>query len=277
VSSVWNAIIPIMTLIIGSLVGFYINGYNALEPEVLAVVKAAPLSLESIRDCYSSSDASIVLFMAAMLAGLVALLMGIGQKLFNLKDGIDTWVEGWKSMIITVIILLLAWSIADVIKNQLDADQYLAMALGDAIPAFIVPTVIFILGAIISFATGTSYGTMGILMPLAIPLANQVSGGDMQLIIAAIGAVLTGAIFGDHCSPISDTTILSSMGTSCDHIDHVKTQLLYSVVVALVTIVFGFIPSGLGISPLITLPIGIVVVGLIIFIFGKKVEDPISE
>jgi len=132
---------------------------------------------------------------------------------------------------------------------------------------------IFILGSIISFATGTSYGTMGILMPLAIPLANEVAGGDMGLITATIGAVLTGAIFGDHCSPISDTTILSSMGTSCDHIDHVRTQLIYAIVVAIVSIVFGFLPAGFGIPPIVTLPIGIIVLVLIFLIFGKKVEE----
>lgn len=279
-TNIWNALIPILVLIVTALAGFYLNGYHAIEAaaaesgaemaELLSRIQASPLSVEAIRECYSSSDASIVLFMSAMLAGIVALLMGIGQKIYTVKEGIDTWVEGWKSMIITVIILLFAWSIADIIKNQLDTDMFLATSLGDSIPAFIIPSIIFILGSIISFATGTSYGTMGILMPLAIPLANTASGGDMNLIIAAIGAVLTGAIFGDHCSPISDTTILSSMGTSCDHIDHVRTQLVYALVVAGVSVLFGFLPAGLGLSPWISLPIGLVILFVIVRIFGKK-------
>ncbi len=272
-SNIWNAIIPIGTLIVSSLIVFYTNGYSALDPEMLAVVDADPLSMDAIRICYSNSDASVVLFFTAVLSGIVALFMGIGQKIFTVKEGIDTWVEGWKSMIITVVILLFAWSIADVIKNQLDADMFLATSLAGSLPAFILPSIIFLLGSVISFATGTSYGTMGILMPLAIPLANSVSSGDRGLIIATTASVLTGAIFGDHCSPISDTTILSSMGTACDHIDHVKTQILYAVVVAIVSVVFGFIPAGLGVSPIITLPIGFVAMAAILMVFGKKVNN----
>lgn len=271
-TNIWNAIIPIGVLIIGSLLGFYFNGYGTLEGDILAMVNAKPLSFEAIKECFSASDASIVLFMAAMIAGIVAIVMGLAQKLFTAEEGVDTWVKGWKSMIITVIILLFAWSIADIIKVQLDADQFLAYALDDKIPAFILPTLIFILGSIISFATGTSYGTMGILMPLAIPLSNAVSGGDMNLITVSIGAVLTGAILGDHCSPISDTTILSSMGTSSDHIDHVKSQLVYAGVIGIISILFGFLPSGLGVPAYVTLPLGIVATGLTLYILGKSVD-----
>ncbi len=270
--NMWNAIIPIFVLIIGSLVGFYYNGYGTLEGEILEMVNNSPLSFEAIKECFSASDASIVLFMAAMLAGIVAIIMGLAQKIFTPEEGVDTWIQGWKSMIITVVILLFAWSIADVIKVQLDADEFLAYSLQGTIPAYILPTLIFVLGSIISFATGTSYGTMGILMPLAIPLSNAVSGGDMNLITVSIGAVLTGAILGDHCSPISDTTILSSMGTSCDHIDHVKTQLIYSIVVGIISILFGFLPSGLGVPPYVTLPLGIVATGLTLYIFGKRID-----
>ncbi len=271
-SNIWNAIIPIGTLIVVSLVSFYTNGYATLEGETLAKVQASPFSMYAIRTCYSNSDASVVLFLSAVLGGLVAMIMGLAQRLFSLKEAIDIWVAGWKSMIITVVILLFAWSIADIIKNQLDADMFLATTLGDSLPAFIIPAIIFLLGSIISFATGTSYGTMGILMPLAIPLANTVSSGDPNLIVSAIAAVLTGAIFGDHCSPISDTTILSSMGSACDHIDHVKTQILYAIVVAIIAVVFGFIPSGLGVSPLFTLPAGILALFIILSIFGKKIQ-----
>ncbi|MCT4596942.1 MAG: Na+/H+ antiporter NhaC family protein [Vallitalea sp.] len=271
-TNVWNAIIPILVLIIASLVGFYFNGYSTLEGDLLAMVNNNPLSFEAIKECFSASDASVVLFMAAMIAGIVAIVMGIAQKIFTPEEGVDTWIQGWKSMIITVVILLFAWSIADVIKVQLDADEYLAFWLQGAIPAYILPTLIFILGSVISFATGTSYGTMGILMPLAIPLSNAISSGDMNLITVSIGAVLTGAILGDHCSPISDTTILSSMGTSCDHIDHVKTQLMYAIVVGIISILFGFLPAGFGVSALITLPAGIIATGLTLYIFGKRVE-----
>ena len=112
---------------------------------------------------------------------------------------------------------------------------------------------IFILGAIISFSTGSAYGTMSILMPLAIPLAYKINP-EMSFVIVSTSAVLTGAIFGDHCSPISDTTILSSMGAGCSHIDHVKTQMWYALFVAAITILFGYIPAGFGLPIYIVLP-----------------------
>lgn len=276
-SNIWNAIIPIGSLIVLSLLSFYFNGKAALEGEELEIVNASPFSLDAIRIAFSTSDASVSLFISAVLSSLIAMAMGMYQKIFNLKEAIDTWIEGWKSMIITVVILLLAWSIADIIKNQLNADEYLAHQLKNTVPVFLVPSIIFILGAGMSFATGTSYGTMGMLMPLAIPLANIASGGDKNLIIAAVGAVLTGAIFGDHCSPISDTTILSSMGSSCDHLDHVKTQLPYAIFIAVVSIVFGFLPAGFGVSPMITLPLGIVFIFLVFRIFGKRVPNAAKE
>ncbi len=275
-TNIWNAIVPIGSLIIISLLAFYFNGRGSLEGEELAIVQAAPLSIDAIRICFSASDASIVLFMSAVLSSLIAISMGLLQKLFTIKEAIDTWIEGWKSMIITVVILLLAWSIADIIKNQLDADRFLANSLSSSLPAFIIPSIIFVLGAGISFATGTSYGTMGILMPLAIPLANAASQGNKELIIAAVGAVLTGAIFGDHCSPISDTTILSSMGSSCDHLDHVRTQLPYALLVAAISILFGFLPVGLGISPWICLGVGLLVLILIFRVFGKKLPEAVK-
>jgi Na+/H+ antiporter NhaC len=152
--------------------------------------------------------------------------------------------------------------------------------LSETVPKFLLPSIIFILASVIAFSTGTSYGTMGILMPLAIPLANAigqnaglVSGDLHSYIVMAIGAVLTGAIFGDHCSPISDTTILSSMGAGCDHVDHVKTQLIYALVVAVISILFGYIPAGLGLPIVVVLPLGMLAVFATLRIFGKKVTN----
>lgn len=271
-TNIWNAIVPIGSLIIISLLAFYFNGRSALNSEDLLLVEASPYSVDAIRICFSNSDASVALFMSAVLSSMIAMIMGIWQRIFTLKEAIEIWIEGWKSMIITMVILLLAWSIADIIKTQLDADQFLAHSLSSTLPAFIIPSIIFVLGAGISFATGTSYGTMGILMPLAIPLANAASGGNEGLVVATVGAVLTGAIFGDHCSPISDTTILSSMGSGADHLDHVKTQILYALIVAVLSVVFGFLPAGLGISPWVSLGAGILALAVIFRIFGKKVN-----
>lgn len=273
--NIWNAILPVGVLLVSAFVGFYANGYNAImggeDKALIALLTATPYSFEAFREAFGASDASIVLFQAALLASVVALAMGLAQKIFTLKEGVDIWVRGIKSLVITGVILLLAWSLSSVIK-ELGTAKFLVSVLSDSLPAFILPSIIFILGAIISFATGTSYGTMGILMPLAIPLAHAISP-DVSYVVMSVGAVLTGAIFGDHCSPISDTTILSSMGAASDHLDHVNTQLPYALVVAAVTIVFGYIPVGLGLPVVITLPLSILAVGILIYCVGKPVEE----
>lgn len=273
--SIYNAIIPILVLIVVSIVGFYINGKASLEGDVLKAVEANPFSFNSIRDCFGAADASIVIFEAALLSSLVAIGMGLQQKIFDLHEAIETWVFGVKALVITAVILILAWSLSAIMK-ELGTATYLVTILSDSTPQFILPTVIFILGSIISFSTGTSYGTMGILMPLTIPLANAVGihtgleGNELSTYtILNVGAVLTGAIFGDHCSPISDTTILSSMASSCNHMDHVSTQLYYALFVGVVAILFGFLPAAFGVPVYILLPLGLLVVYLVIRFYGK--------
>ena len=196
--------------------------------------------------------------------------MAVLKKIFTISEAIDVWIDGMKGLIITGVILLLAWSLSSVIKD-LGTAKYLVTLLSDSIPLFLLPSIIFILGAVISFATGTAYGTMGILMPLAIPLSYSISQ-DMAYIIVSTSAVLTGAIFGDHCSPISDTTILSSMGAGCDHIDHVKTQMWYALFVGGFTILFGYIPAGLNIPIYIILPIAIIALTIAVRFVGKPID-----
>ena len=273
--SVWNAIIPIGTLIIGALIAFYWSGYTTIlggeDQALITIMKSSPLSFNGIFTALSQSDASVALFQAALLASIVAIIMAVGQKILKIEDAISEWIGGMKTIVITGVILLLAWSLGTVIGEVGTAD-YLVGVLSSTIPAFIVPTLIFVLGALISFATGTSYGTMSILMPLAIPLAWAISSGDMSFTIVCTSGVLTGAIFGDHCSPISDTTILSSMGTSCNHIDHVSTQMYYAIFVAVITICVGYIPAGLGVPFYFSLPVGIVLLYVGLKILGEKVD-----
>ncbi len=273
--SVWNAIIPIGTLIVGALIAFYWSGYTTIlggeDQALITLMKTSPLSFDGIFQALSQSDASVALFQAALLASIVAIVMAVGEQILTIEDAISEWIGGMKTIVITGVILLLAWSLGGVIGDVGTAD-YLVGVLSDTIPAWIVPALIFILGALISFATGTAYGTMSILMPLAIPLGWAVSTGDMNFTIVCTSGVLTGAIFGDHCSPISDTTILSSMGTSCNHIDHVQTQIYYAVFVAIVAILFGYIPAGFGLPWFILIPVGIVVMFVGLRIIGEKVD-----
>lgn len=277
--SIWNAIVPIGTLIVVAIIGFYLNGYNGIlagdNTTLINLLKESPYSFTAIQEAFGASDASIVLFQAALLASLVAMAMGVYQKTFTWGKAVETWINGMKSLIITGAILLLAWSLSEIITD-LGTAQFLVSLLSDSMPAFLLPSVIFVLGSIISFATGTSYGTMGILMPLAIPLAAALSP-DPGFIVMSAGAVLTGAIFGDHCSPISDTTILSSMGAGVNHMEHVKTQLPYALVVGVITVLFGFLPVGLGMPIWIVLPVSMIVIILVVYFFGKSVEEKNTE
>ena len=272
--SIWNAIIPIGTLVFSSLIGFYYSGYSSVMNGADVVAKEifinAPFSFSAIQEAFSNADASVVLFQGALLASLVAIIMSVCKKIFTISEAIETWIEGMKGLLITGVILVLAWSLSSVIK-EIGTAAYLVSVLQFAIPKFLLPSIIFILGSIIAFATGTAYGTMGILMPLAVPLAYAINP-DMSFIVACTSGVLTGAIFGDHCSPISDTTILSSTGAGCDHIEHVRTQIWYSLFVGAITIIFGYIPAGFGVSIWIILPAAIIALIAITFMVSKKIE-----
>ncbi len=282
-SSVLYAIIPICTLIFGALIGFYVNGYNAVmggeDTDLIALIQSNPLSWRAMYESFGSSDASVVLFQAALVASLVAMIMGLVKRKFSVKEALETFLTGIKSMNITAVILLLAWSISGAMK-ELGTAQYLVTNFSESIPFWTLPAAIFILGSIISFATGTSYGTMGILMPLAVPLAWAIAPSQSFLdpqsyLILSIGSVLTGAIFGDHCSPISDTTILSSMGAACDLMDHVSTQILYSISIALISIVV-FIVACFGVNMWLVILIGMAMVVLMVRFIGKPLP-PAAE
>lgn len=273
--SIWNAIIPIGVLIGSSLIGFYYSGWVTImggeDLKIIEMMNNSPLSFSSIQAAFSNADASIVLFQSALLATIIALILGVVRKIFTISEGIGIWIEGMKGLLITGVILILAWSLSSVIK-ELGTAPYLVGILSDRIPAFLLPSIIFVLGSVIAFATGTAYGTMGILMPLAIPLAYAINP-EWQFVIVSTSAVLTGAIFGDHCSPISDTTILSSTGSGCDHIEHVRTQIWYALFVGAITVLFGYIPAGLGLNFWIVLPMALVALFIFTMIFGKKVDE----
>lgn len=273
--SIWNAIIPIAALMISALISFYYSGYTSImggdDAALQTLMTNSPMSFIAIREAFSASDASVALFQSALFASIVAIGMGVCKKIFTLSEAVDVWVNGMKGLIITGVILILAWSLSSVIK-ELGTAAFLVKMLSSSVPKFLLPSIIFILGAVISFATGTAYGTMGILMPLAIPLSYSISP-EIGYVVVSTSAVLTGAIFGDHCSPISDTTIMSSMGAGCNHIDHVKTQMPYALTVAAITVLFGYIPAGLGLSIWIVLPLASVVTIAVVYFVGKPVDN----
>ncbi len=273
-----NALVPVLTLIIGAFAALFYNGYQNIMAsgnlELIAIV-SGNFSFVFLRECFAESNASIALTQAAIFASLLAIFMGWRQKIFSLKNAVNTWIKGAGAMVITVTILILAWSLSGVI-GKLGTADFLVGVISGRIPPFLLSAIIFILGAFISFATGTSYGTMGILMPLAVPLAYAVSP-EPSFMYMSIGAVLTGAIFGDHCSPISDTTILSSMGAGCDHIAHVNTQLMYALPVAGISIFACLIPTALGLPVFVSLLVGLAAVAGLIFLFGRDPGETIKK
>jgi Na+/H+ antiporter NhaC len=184
-----------------------------------------------------------------------------------------------RAMLLAGVILILAWSLSNV-TEVLGTAYYLSHLLeGNLRPEFL-PVLVFLTAASISFATGTSWGTMAILVPLVIPLAVDMGGGagfdagaHYSLLLGSISSVLAGAIFGDHCSPISDTTVMSSMATACDHVDHVRTQLPYALTVALVGMAVGDIPTAFGMSPVISYALGAAILFALLRFYGKKDFD----
>lgn len=160
--------------------------------------------------------------------------------------------------------------------SELGTGAYIAELVGGNVSGAVLPVIIFLVSCLVSFSTGTSYGTTAIMIPIAFPLAMGVNGGILDsYAILVIAAVTSGAIFGDHCSPISDTTIMSSMGSAADLMDHVRTQIPYAATAAGTASVCGFIPAALGVPAWICLPVGIVVMILIVRFIGKstKLED----
>lgn len=274
----FDAIVPIATLIFLSIIGFYLNGFDSLKGQELEFANSNPFSFETLRLAFANADSSVVLFQAALFAAIIAIFIGVCRKIFKLKEAIETWIYGWKTMIFTIVLLLFAWSLSSIVK-ELGTSLFITSLLADKLPEFILPATIFAFASAISFAIGTSYGTMGILMPLAVPLAYEVAklnGMDMSAthhyMVMNISCVLTGAIFGNHCSPIADNVILSSMSAKCDHMEHVRTQIPYALFICAISLITGYIPVSLGLSVWIVLPLNCILIAFLLRIIGKKVE-----
>ena len=186
------------------------------------------------------------------------------QDVIGLREALSAVVSGCKSMLTAVIVLVMAWSLGQVCED-LDTAGYLVAVVGPSVPAVLLPAAVFLVAAGVSFATGTSWGTMAILTPLAVPVVLLNPEATPGMIAATVSAILGGSVFGDHCSPISDTTIMSSMACSCDHVDHVRTQLPYALWGAMLALVLGYLPTvGLGIPPWVALAFGLAVIGLLV-------------
>jgi Na+/H+ antiporter NhaC len=198
----------------------------------------------------------------------------------NLRTLFDGSSRGAWQMVPAMLILWFAWALSSMTGDQgLDTGGFLAGMLSDSLDARLLPTLVFLIAGVMAFSTGTSWGTMAILTPLSVTLALKLgaaAGGGLgdpagAICLATCGSVLAGAIFGDHCSPISDTTVLSSRASGCDHVQHVRTQMPYALVVGLVCILVGCVPAALGVSPWISLALGTAVLWAVLRWFGHAV------
>jgi Na+/H+ antiporter NhaC len=262
---IWaNAGIPVLVVIVATLVGIVHTGVPGLQ----GLTESAGF-MEKVRAVMETADAFGVLFWAAAAGSLVAGLLALGTRSLDLKGTIGSWMMGVRAMILAIAILLLAWSIGGICED-LQTGAYVVDLTRPWLSPVLLPALIFLAAAGISFATGTSYGTMTILMPIAVPLAAHLAGGDRHLLLASVGSVLAGAIFGDHCSPISDTTVLSSVASASDHIDHVRTQAPYALLVAAVSLLLGCLPVGFGLNPWIGLGLGAVGLYVLLLALGRS-------
>jgi Na+/H+ antiporter NhaC len=267
----YNGLVPIITIIVVTIYGLYATGVEG--------VQRLGSSDFSVANIISHSNSYQALLWSSFSACAVAVLMSVAQRILTIPQAVDAWFNGLRSMFLASMILVLAWSIGSVTQEIHTAD-YLVQILRGTIAPHWLPVLTFLIAAIISFATGTSWGTMAIMMPLIIPLGHSLSvdaglsAADYNLIlVGVVSSVLAGSVFGDHCSPISDTTILSSMASACDHVDHVTTQLPYAILVAAVGMAVGDIATAFGLPVWLALLLGTAILIAIIYVAGKPVDE----
>lgn len=275
-----NAILPIGMTVVLVIWLLVVSGQHSAGQSQLPTLG----DFQAWGQIIGQGDSYLALVYGALGGLAVILLLNVFQRRISLAEIHSGLLEGFVHVLPALVILWLAWTLSGLTaENYLGTGHFLADKMSESrfSPAFL-PTVIFLLSAGIAFATGTSWGTMSIVMPMAIPLVynilkNQVGSAEIApdhfLLTASVGSVLAGAIFGDHCSPISDTTILSSRSSHCDHIAHVRTQMPYALVIAAVAIIAGTLPAGFEVPSLVLLPLGFVGLLVILLAFGRNAEQ----
>lgn len=225
-------------------------------------------TLPAVLSNASSSKALVAATLVAALTAWLGLAMVSGARL---RLGVLAWAQGVRAMLGVAGVLLLAWALGGVCA-ELGTARYLADLLGAGCSAAWLPTVAFLISSAVSFATGTSYGTMALIFPLSVPLAHQLAPQDMGLLIGTVASVLSGSVFGDHCSPISDTTIMSALAVECDQLAHVQTQLPYALLVGSVAVLAGSLPVAYGVyGPYLGLALGSGLLMLVLRLLGRPV------
>ncbi len=269
---IFVCVFSVALLLVTAMLSFYISG-RAEAVALGLIAPGAPFTLATVSTAVAQADTIFLVLRAALLCGLAAIALSTLLGLGSVGEGIKAWLHGAEALMPTIVILLLAWSLADVVKN-LGTVYYVVEIISAGVPAFLVPTLIFVCCCLISFASG-SYGCMFMVMPMAIPIASAVTGaenlaGDSSFLLLCVASVLSGSIFGDHCSPMTDCTVLAALGSGCSIMEHVKTQLPYAMTVAVTAIVFGTLSTALGVNVWLSLALGCAAMAAVLLAVGRK-------
>lgn len=268
-----NAILPVAVIIFGTLAGLIYTGWDSTiwHNEQLSATTR-------ISEIIGRSNSYAALLWSSISALVVAIVLTLSQRLLKLSEAMESIIEGFRIMLTAIVILTLAWSVALVTDHLHTADFIAASLLKISFSPYLIPAFTFVLAALVAFSTGTSWGTMAILYPLILPsswLLTTSAGFEhdqtLTIFYSVVSSVLSGAILGDHVSPISDTTILSSISSGCNHIEHVRTQMPYALTVGVVAIFFGTIPAAYGVPSWILMLVSVAVLWGLIRILGKKI------
>ena len=266
------AVVPLLALLLAFLGRLWFDSGGTAR---LATDPMSLLRLSVWREVFSTVDGIPLLAYASAVGFLTAGLLAVVMARIPLRALTRAIAMGVRASMLPVSVLILAWSLKRAC-DDLDTGMFLAGLLADRLPPMIFPALVFIIASMTSFATGTSFGTMAILIPTAIPVAFELDGGYGLTTMLSIAAVLDGAVFGDHCSPISDTTIMSSTASACNHMAHVRTQIPYSLVVAGFALCAGYLPSALGVPKLVGIGLGIGLSGLLflgLWVFSRRGKE----
>jgi Na+/H+ antiporter NhaC len=272
----FNGVIPILVLIIGTIAGLYYTGKDAVNWDDATLGFFRKVSM-----VIGAANSYLALLWASMCSLAVAVLLTLSQRLLTLEKTMSAMLKGFKFMLNAFMILVLAWSLAELTAELHTANFITNNLINLHVPPFVIPAITFIIAGAVAFSTGSSWSTMAIVYPIMLPATwllcketNMDYDASLSIFHNVVSCVLAGAILGDHCSPISDTTILSSLASSCNHINHVKTQMPYALTVAAISLIVGTLPAAFGIPFYITLPVSVVIIWIIVSFIGKKVEEP---
>jgi Na+/H+ antiporter NhaC len=264
----YNALIPVGVVVLVALIGLTLTGMqNRAE------------GATGLMSVIGNADPFKALMWASFTGCVTAILLVVSQRVLTLQEAVESLVGGMQSMLMAILILVMAWGLGEITVGVGTGD-FLSGLLRDSLPLSMLPGLVFFIAAATAFSTGTSWGTMAILFPVVIPLAVTMGAGvgfaggeHYAILLGCVSSVMGGAVFGDHCSPISDTTVLSAMSSACDLIDHVRTQLPYALLVAFVALIVGEIPAAFEvIHPVVGIIAGVVILWGVLKVIGKDPE-----